>query len=338
MSGRDLPQRASGAAQEDVVEAWPAERHGVHLHVGLMKRTKDGRHRALATLHVDAYPVVVSAQRIVVAVRRQPAKNPERGLALAVATAHPERDHIAGYRALELVGAALGDDTAVVDDRDAVAELVGLVQVMRGQEHRCAIRAQAAHLLPEMGTALRIEARGGLVEEEQRRPVHQAKRYVQTPALASRVGVNVAVSARVELEGSQQLTGPGGSCPGVEAVKLPLEHELDATGHAAVGPSLLPHVSNPLANALGLAAQIEAGDPSLAGRRRKERGEHAQCGGLASSVRAEEAEDLAGSHLEVDAVHRDDFAASSFEYAPQPRDIDHPRRLVYVHIRESTTS
>ncbi|MDH6626516.1 hypothetical protein M2271_004333 [Streptomyces sp. LBL] len=41
----------------------------------------------------------------------------------------------AGHR-LELVRRAVGDDPAGVDDRDPVGELVGLLQVLGGQQDR----------------------------------------------------------------------------------------------------------------------------------------------------------------------------------------------------------
>src|SRR6478735_5022770 len=42
----------------------------------------------------------------------------------------------AGDAALELLGAAVGHDPAVVEDRDAVGEVIRLVQVLRGEEDR----------------------------------------------------------------------------------------------------------------------------------------------------------------------------------------------------------
>ena len=45
---------------------------------------------------------------------------------------------------LEVVGGVRGDDPALVDDHDPVAERVGLVEVVRGQEHRRAALACAA--------------------------------------------------------------------------------------------------------------------------------------------------------------------------------------------------
>jgi len=43
----------------------------------------------------------------------------------------------------------LGDDSPFVDDREPLAELVGLLQVLRGEEDRRARRVDAADLIPD---------------------------------------------------------------------------------------------------------------------------------------------------------------------------------------------
>ncbi len=75
---------------------------------------------------------------------------------------------------LELVRAPLPHDPAVVDDGDAAGQLVGLLEVLRGQEHGHAlVLVEAPHLLPEGDAAHRVEAGGRLVEEEHGRLVDQ---------------------------------------------------------------------------------------------------------------------------------------------------------------------
>src|SRR6185503_643693 len=70
-----------------------------------------------------------------------------------------EGDDVAGDAALELGGGAGGDDLAVVDDEDAVAERVRLVEVVGGEEDGGAVAiAQAADVAPQVGAAVRIEA------------------------------------------------------------------------------------------------------------------------------------------------------------------------------------
>ena len=95
-------------------------------------------------------------------------------------------DRLALDAALELLGRPDGQDPAVVDDRDPLAQLVGLGHVVRGQQDR-----PAGHdRLPGV-TSSRTDARGGhvqpqgrLVEEEDPRVVEQATGEVHLLALA----------------------------------------------------------------------------------------------------------------------------------------------------------
>src|SRR5262249_56991661 len=73
----------------------------------------------------------------------------------------------AGDAALELLGAALGDDPALVEDRDPIGEMIRLVQVLRGEEDRDATGGETADDLPYVAPGARVEAGGRLVEEDQ---------------------------------------------------------------------------------------------------------------------------------------------------------------------------
>ena len=62
-----------------------------------------------------------------------------------------------------------GHDLAVIDDGDAVAEPLGFVHVMRGEQHSAAGLAEAADDVPELAARLRIEAGRRFVEKQQLR-------------------------------------------------------------------------------------------------------------------------------------------------------------------------
>ena len=68
--------------------------------------------------------------------------------------------------ALELLRRAEREQLAVVDDREPVAELVGLFHVVRGEEDGLAVAVQLAEDLPQRDATLRVEAGGRLVEEQ----------------------------------------------------------------------------------------------------------------------------------------------------------------------------
>ena len=73
-------------------------------------------------------------------------------------------------RRLELgSGVSRASDAAVVDDGDPVAELVGLLHVVGGEQDRLAVGVELAEDLPQGDAALRVEPGGRLVEEQDRR-------------------------------------------------------------------------------------------------------------------------------------------------------------------------
>ena len=120
-----------------------------------------------------------------------------------------DRHDVAGDLALELVRRALGHDPAVVDDREAVAQRVGLLEVVGRQEDGGAGLAQPADLVPHPRPGLRIEAGRRLVEEEQRRPVDHADADVEPAPHAARVRPARSVGRVREVERVEDLLRPG---------------------------------------------------------------------------------------------------------------------------------
>ena len=86
------------------------------------------------------------------------------------------------------------DDRAVVDDRDAVAEPLGLLEVVRRQHDRHLVAlAQTGDDVEELEADPRVQADGRLVEEEDARPGHQRPRDLEPPPLAAAVAADRAV-------------------------------------------------------------------------------------------------------------------------------------------------
>ncbi len=241
-------------------------------------------------------------------------------------------DGVAGDLLLELLGGALGDDAAVVDDADPVAQRVGLVQVVGGEQHRHALLAQPADLGPDLGPAARVEPDGGLVQEQHPGPVDHAESEVEAAPLAARVGLAGAVAELAEVEGRQALLRALLRLGLADAVHPGLQDEFLARGGLVGGAAALGDVADPAADLAGLGTQVGAGHgggPAVGG---EEGGEHAQRGGLACAVRAEEAVDLALRDVEVDAAHRVDGvgAAAGPEGLAQPLGHDQPGLLCSV--------
>ena len=77
------------------------------------------------------------------------------------------------------------DDVAAVDDGDVAAQVLGLFQVVRGQDDGRALLVDLAQELPHRAADLDVDARGGLVEDQQARLVHQRARDHQPPLHAA---------------------------------------------------------------------------------------------------------------------------------------------------------
>jgi len=109
---------------------------------------------------------------------------------------------VAGAQA---VGAVAGEQLAVTDQRDLVAELLGLLEVVRGEQDRRPVFVQLADVAPELNSQLEVDARGRLVEDHEPRSVHQRTRQLQAPFLAARQPRGPHVGLRFEVEGADHL-------------------------------------------------------------------------------------------------------------------------------------
>ena len=72
-------------------------------------------------------------------------------------------------RCFEFARRAEGDDLAVIDDGDAIAKAFGFFDVVRGHDDRLLFAAKLFDDVVDFAADLRVEAGGGLVEEEHAR-------------------------------------------------------------------------------------------------------------------------------------------------------------------------
>ena len=108
--------------------------------------------------------------------------------------------------ALSLRRRVLGHDVSVVDDADAVGECVGLLEVLRREEHRDAVVVrELTNLVPQRGAALDVESGRRLVEEQDPRTVHECEREVEPALHPARVAVGPAVGGLRESDAFEQI-------------------------------------------------------------------------------------------------------------------------------------
>src|ERR671913_286203 len=129
----------------------------------------------------------------------------------------------------------LGDDPAPVDDPDPVSKHVGLLEVLRRQEHSDALIArEPADLGPESAATLRVETSRRFVEEEYLRTVHQRESEVEAALHPARVAAYFPVRSVFEPDALQEfLPTPLALLPR-EPVQCGLEAKVLAAGQERI--------------------------------------------------------------------------------------------------------
>jgi hypothetical protein len=204
------------------------------------------------------------------------------------------------------------DELAVDHEADAVAVL-GFVEVVGGDEDGRAGADELADEAPEGAAGGRVDARGGLVEEDEGRLVDEGAGEGEALADAARevAGEDVlAVGEAGDVEG----VGDAGLLSGAaQAVGAGEEGEVFDDLQVGVEREALGHVADGGLDAGGLAGDREAGDAGVAGARGQQAAEHADGGGLARAVGAEVAEDLAAGDVKRDGVDGGEVAEAAGE-------------------------
>ena len=250
------------------------------------------------------------------------------GLALAVArddrdglrdhrpVADDDLDPLAADLRLERVGGPAGDDLAAVDHGDAVGELVGLLQVLRGQQDRRPFLDALADHLPHAEPAARIEAGRRLVEEDQPGAADQRAGEVESPPHPAGVRLERAVGRIGERELLEQFVGAPLRLGFRELVEPAEQHEILATGQVLVDRRVLPREADHRAQLLRFGDDVVARDRRASRIGLEQRRQDPDRRRLARAVRPEQSEHAALGDGEIQAVERPHLLL------PRPVDLD----------------
>ena len=193
---------------------------------------------------------------------------------------------------------ALGHHAAQVQEDHPVTDLLDLGHVVRRvQDRETALAPQAQQQLARLVRDVRIQARGRLVEHQDRRVVQQRAREAGAHLLAEREIAELLARLRAQLEELDRplhRAGPRAVETGVDAQVL--AHR-EAPVHQRLGRGEAHQPQRRLAILEGIGA--EQPHAPRGGLHQPE--QHVQRGGLAGAVRTEQAEHLAPAHLEGDA-------------------------------------
>ena len=93
----------------------------------------------------------------------------------------------------------------MVNHRDAIGKLVGLLEVLRGQQHRCPLMDEPSDRAPDLIAAARVQPSSGLVKEEHPGATDQARCKVEPSSHPARVGPGRPIGGVREIEAIKQL-------------------------------------------------------------------------------------------------------------------------------------
>ena len=103
-------------------------------------------------------------------------------LQLRCGKASAQRDHVAiSCRFGQVAHGAGLKNPPVVHNGEAVAELLGFFEVVRGEKDRCSLAGNVADNIKNRIPGLRIDADGWFVQKKNFRTVHQSRGQIQTP-------------------------------------------------------------------------------------------------------------------------------------------------------------
>jgi DNA-binding SARP family transcriptional activator len=161
-----------------------------------------------------------------------------------------------------------------------------------------------ASLQLELAPAAGVEASGRLVQEQHPRPADQAGGQVEAAAHAAGVGLHRAAGRVGQAELNEEFPRP---LPGLRAggAGQPADqHQVLGAGEGLVDRRVLAGQPDELADLVCRVRDAVTEHRGLARVRGDQGGEHADNGGLARPVRAEQPENLALGDGQVDAVDR----------------------------------
>jgi len=188
----------------------------------------------------------------------------------------------------------------VVDDRDAVAEALGLLHVVSRVEKGHAARFELSDHAVDALARLRVHADGRFVEEKHSGAVDRAGGDVEAPLHSAGQPVGLVVRAVGEADPGQAVANRGLKGRPGEALVAPEGPEVLAWGKQGIEGDFLRDPSP--CRARSVIRRRKPQDRHAAPVRLGAAGDGSDDGRLAGAVRAEETEHLSAGELQRDAV------------------------------------
>ena len=182
------------------------------------------------------------------------------------------------------------DHPPLAHDGDPVAKAFGFVHVVGGEQHRGSPRAQLADARPEPQTHRRVEARRGLVENQELGAVHQRLRDGEPPLEAAREGGHRQPGVGAQLEEVDQLFDALGPLRLPDQVIAREDAQVFGGGQLRDEDVFLKRDPEPGPHCPGFFGDVHAEDQDPPFARIRGAVDHANRGGLAGAVGAQQSE------------------------------------------------
>ena len=235
------------------------------------------------------------------------AQTRERGRRIGV---DAELEHLVAERGEQVGRPVERDDPPGVHDADAVAEPLGLVEVVRREQHgRAEASAQAADDVDELVADARIEPDGRFVEEQHAWFGDERACDLEPPALPAAVGRDRTVEQVGEVEAVGELRRCAGrrrrratpqSRAWISKLRRPVRARSTTGSWNTTALSARAAIASVATSRPCKRAEPDVGRTVVVSM--------PTVVDLPGAVRPEQSEDLAGGHVEVDALHRLDAA------------------------------
>ena len=216
--------------------------------------------------------------------------------------------------ALDDGGRPLGDELALVDEAQRVAEL-GLVHVVGGDEDGGALVGQPPDEPPEISARDGVDARRRLVEEDEPRGVDKGAGQGQPLAVAAGQRARQLPLPLGQVRHPDHLRDPWRALGPRHLVHARVEAQVLVDAQVVVERELLRHVADDRLDPLRLDDEVDAEDGPAPPGGFEQAAEHAERRGFARPVRPEEAVQLPLPHAQVEVVDRHALAKTTCQLA-----------------------
>jgi hypothetical protein len=205
-----------------------------------------------------------------------------------------------GGKAAQQVGGGIqGHHPPGLEHGDTPAEGLRLLQVMGGEDDGVAVPVELADELPQPLAQLHVHPRGGLVQHDHRRAMDQRLGHQDAALHAAGEGPHVGVRLGGEVQAGQDFVDPVVVMSDAEVAGLDAQHLADS--EEGVEHQFLGHHPELAAGRPVVRHHIVAHHRQIAAVAAQQARQGRDEGGLAGAVGAQQAEEFALGHLQIDA-------------------------------------